>query len=187
MCGAVCRGGVRGCKQRLMGRNRGLDARALSHTATATHTFFRSALHPPTDTYIHTQPCTPSSGPPSTHLHTHIRYTHTATRSPAHLLQVLPPLRDAVALRDLNREHVVLGHEGGDAGQALPAAAAHAHEQRIPIGLLDDARHAADVLGRVPGGRACVCCVCTVCVYGCLIMRDLQGAVCVCVCVCVLA
>ena len=60
--------------------------------------------------------------------------------------EVLPPLRDPVALRDLDREETVLGHERGDLRQALPPAAPDPHQQPVPVRLLDHAADPADVL-----------------------------------------
>jgi hypothetical protein len=66
-----------------------------------------------------------------------------------HLFQVLPPLSHAIVLGHLNGKHLVVCNEGGDARKALAPAAAHAHQQRIAIGLLDDAADAADMLHRI--------------------------------------
>lgn len=44
--------------------------------------------------------------------------------------------------------HLAAGHEGSQAGQALPAAAAHAHQQHVPARLLQQPRNAHDVFHR---------------------------------------
>lgn len=46
-----------------------------------------------------------------------------AARLHQHLFQVLPPLWQAVVLGDLDVEELVVGQEGGQAGQALTATA----------------------------------------------------------------
>lgn len=56
-------------------------------------------------------------------------------------LEVVSPLRGAVALRDLRLEQGHVGHEGGQAGDGLASAASHAHQQGIASWLL---QHTAD-------------------------------------------
>lgn len=49
------------------------------------------------------------------------RYVHKAD------LEVVSPLRDAIALRDLRLEHGHVGHGCGQTGDGLPPAASHSH------------------------------------------------------------
>eukprot|EP00959_Pyramimonas_sp_CCMP1952_P329272 6893479-Pyramimonas_sp.AAC.1 len=67
-------------------------------------------------------------------------------RNDSHLLEVVPPLVGAVSLCDLDLKHLKLLDGRRQPGQTLPAAAAHADEQRVPPRLLDDAADAREVL-----------------------------------------
>lgn len=58
-------------------------------------------------------------------------------------------VRDPVALLESDLEHVQRADVGGQAREALLAAAAHAHQQGVPTGELQDAVDPADVSHRV--------------------------------------
>lgn len=67
--------------------------------------------------------------------------------------QIFSPLICAIGLRDLWLKHTHSGHEGCQAGQRLPPAAPHPHQQSIAPGLLQDAAQPRQVLQHVPAGE----------------------------------
>ena len=68
---------------------------------------------------------------------------------PEELFQVLPELRQAVVLGDLDGEALELGDIRGEPRERLAPRAADAHQQRVAAGLAQHAVHAADVHERV--------------------------------------
>eukprot|EP00976_Prorocentrum_cordatum_P043424 879142-Prorocentrum_minimum.AAC.2 len=67
----------------------------------------------------------------------------------AHLFEVLAPLVAAVALADLDAKDLHVRHEGSDASQRLPPAAADTYQQGVAEGLPQHAADARDVHRRV--------------------------------------
>mmetsp|Transcript_48498 Transcript_48498/g.115447 ORF Transcript_48498/g.115447 Transcript_48498/m.115447 type:complete len:286 (-) Transcript_48498:1336-2193(-) len=70
-------------------------------------------------------------------------------RAEQHLLHILAPLKLPVPLGDLDRDALHVRREGRDARHGLPPRAADAEEERVALGLPQDAGNARDVPDRV--------------------------------------
>ena len=86
-----------------------------------------------------------------THSHQRI-YTHytkltlTPEGTPCTSTNQTTPLEHHVPFGHLDLEHLILGHESGEAGQRLPPAPPHAEAEGVALRLAEDPGDARDML-----------------------------------------